>query len=1043
MKHSVMNRTLACLLCAVMLFSLCPAVSLTAFADNGADEPDIELVDYDEPTPETEPGEEQPEDESSDGELPIIPPKSDLVDEIPLVEFGEAEDEIIIRDDAAEINAATGTAVWDVNGTEYTDLNAAITAASSAKKIRLKTSGTLTAGTYTIPNGYTLLIPYDAGTYTIVGDTPSLVKTHSTPTAHRTLTMENGAKIIVNGDLCLASKLSAQGQNGDSWNGTPSGPYGAIVMNSGSTITVKSGGSLHAWGYISRGTGGGGSVIAESNSTVWEALQFRCWRGGTAICGNAINLLLGNINSVFSDNKVWPLNQYYIQNIEVPLTLMNGATEKVYTAANASNRTVGSAATFIGTGGLFVLSSGSLTKSYDPSTDRLIMDISGNATLGSLSVKVYTISLNSANFVMPITNNITINVHSGKTTVSSDFAILPGAKVSIADNAEVEISSSKNIYVYDSAEWGAYAAGGLKMVPVGYSVENGTTAIRTEADLIDAELDINGTLTVKGKIYTTNSGANIRSSGKTGRVVLTTAPSATATTYQATQSSSTMTKVSISCTAAKLLNGDNSFTATAGAAANTTYYYCAGHDKWETGNTYYRVTYNNNYNAENQASGSMNPTQFGSGHQIQLRTNSFMCADGFVFDGWNTAADGTGTSYADGATVTLSANTTLYAQWKLSGYTVTWKNADGTVLEIDENVAAATTPTYNGATPTKAGHSFAGWSTDGSTVLSTLPSVSDNTEFIAVFTLNIATVTISYNKDGETAGSEAAKTFSYGDEIQLPALQYYDLASWSFGAHSGTTAAELNAALNSALETTSGQSIEVTASYTRQKYSIQLYASVGGSETAISGMNADRDVGKSVRVSAPGSYGGQSFSYWEILWRESGSTGAFTHESYVANQKGTFFAIKPGEYKAVAFFGATVPSGEDAVSIRIANIYGENLDGTSKICVTLEVTMPENYTITDAGFVYATNPANLSNDPPPKRTISAANLREGVTALNGSYTSKFTTDSTHSTYYIGGYLSYTDENGASHVYYCKQNTQKTESLVYNTISYDGVTLTVQ
>ena len=37
---------------------------------------------------------------------------------------------------------------------------------------------------------------------------------------------------------------------------------------------------------------------------------------------------------------------------------------------------------------------------------------------------------------------------------------------------------------------------------------------------------------------------------------------------------------------------------------------------------------------------------------------------GYEFIGWNTKADGTGTSYADGQSISIIANTTLYAQWK-------------------------------------------------------------------------------------------------------------------------------------------------------------------------------------------------------------------------------------------------------------------------------------------------------------------------------------------------------------------------------------------
>ena len=52
---------------------------------------------------------------------------------------------------------------------------------------------------------------------------------------------------------------------------------------------------------------------------------------------------------------------------------------------------------------------------------------------------------------------------------------------------------------------------------------------------------------------------------------------------------------------------------------------------------------------------------------------------GYTFAGWNTAANGTGTAYAPGATFTITANTTLYAQWTaLPTYTVTYDANGGT-----------------------------------------------------------------------------------------------------------------------------------------------------------------------------------------------------------------------------------------------------------------------------------------------------------------------------------------------------------------------------
>ncbi|MGM9746488.1 MAG: InlB B-repeat-containing protein [Paludibacteraceae bacterium] len=53
---------------------------------------------------------------------------------------------------------------------------------------------------------------------------------------------------------------------------------------------------------------------------------------------------------------------------------------------------------------------------------------------------------------------------------------------------------------------------------------------------------------------------------------------------------------------------------------------------------------------------------------IDINTSTTVCADdptrdGYKFNGWNTAQDGTGTGYAPGASITLSASVTLYAQW--------------------------------------------------------------------------------------------------------------------------------------------------------------------------------------------------------------------------------------------------------------------------------------------------------------------------------------------------------------------------------------------
>ena len=71
-----------------------------------------------------------------------------------------------------------------------------------------------------------------------------------------------------------------------------------------------------------------------------------------------------------------------------------------------------------------------------------------------------------------------------------------------------------------------------------------------------------------------------------------------------------------------------------------------------------------NFNA-NGGSGSMSSQVFEKGVPQTLNFNTFT-RTGYGFTGWNTKADGSGTSYTNGQTITPTSNLTLYAQWKIS-----------------------------------------------------------------------------------------------------------------------------------------------------------------------------------------------------------------------------------------------------------------------------------------------------------------------------------------------------------------------------------------
>ena len=445
-------------------------------------------------------------------------------------------------------------ALFETGGQRFADLNEAVAyaQANGQSKITLAADGSI-SGSYTIPAGITLLIPFDAAG-TLYTDAPAAIRTTPASKPFRTLTMSEGTSITVNGAISLGGRYFAAGGGQQ---GRPVGDYGYIKMADNSSITVKNGGKLYAWGFIS----GSGSVLAESGATVYEFYQIADFRGGSA--------------SSSMGHGVFPFSQYFVQNIEVPLTLNAGANEQVYSGVYASSTTFTTAINFIGDTGMFKVESGSFTKDYDEKTDRLVFTVNGEAALNTLSLKLASMSVNSASYVLPITNNITINIQSGNVTINQDAALLAGVEVNIAEGAGLTVANGKSIYIYDRDEWVAqnFVTGGKFKAVLNAP---GKHYNRTEANLIDAKVDVNGTLTAIGGIYTTASGADICSSNGTGVYNQQGTPGTETKTYQYTQSGSDVTAHEIPITAAKLHNADGSYADTKGKNSGTTFYYSNG-----------------------------------------------------------------------------------------------------------------------------------------------------------------------------------------------------------------------------------------------------------------------------------------------------------------------------------------------------------------------------------------------------------------------------------------------------------------------------------
>ncbi len=425
------------------------------------------------------------------------------------------------------------SAWFDVGGYMYDDLNQAF---QKGTVVTLACNGTLRAGTYTIPAGKTLLIPFDA-TNTIYTTKPNVVETHKGGTAYRTLTLENGAEITVNGAISVSATESAAGGA----NGFITGDYGQIQMNEGSHITVNGGAALYAWGYI-RGTG---TIDVMDGAAVYENFWVADWRGGTAATG-----MIGNKNGVF------PFSQYSFRNVEVDMNLHAGASE--YGHMSATITLAGIVQTellFIGNSGLFKIEDGYITKSYNPSNGRMKIDIHGDIAFSPITVSLSIYTIRSKDYRLPFNGKMDITLHNGATaTVDQDLEIHPNAEFIIESGAKITLGAGKKIIIYDKDNWNNAYTYGSKF-----------TATSDAKFKVAGEVDASA-----GAVYTTLAGADI--SGEAGgKIILKTGSIDDTTTYQSTQSGTSITYVPITVTPVKLTNGDGSTVETSKAGGTYTY----------------------------------------------------------------------------------------------------------------------------------------------------------------------------------------------------------------------------------------------------------------------------------------------------------------------------------------------------------------------------------------------------------------------------------------------------------------------------------------
>ena len=129
-----------------------------------------------------------------------------------------------------------------------------------------------------------------------------------------------------------------------------------------------------------------------------------------------------------------------------------------------------------------------------------------------------------------------------------------------------------------------------------------------------------------------------------------------------------------------------------------------------TNETDYTLSYNAN-------GGSGAPSNQTKTYGVTLTlSNTKPTRTGYTFSAWNTAQNGSGTSYAPGGSYTANAAVTLYAQWTVNTYAVTFDAQGGSVTPASKSVTYGQ-PYGSLPVPVRAGYRFDGWFTaaDGGT----------------------------------------------------------------------------------------------------------------------------------------------------------------------------------------------------------------------------------------------------------------------------------------------------------------------------------------
>ncbi|MDR2146696.1 MAG: InlB B-repeat-containing protein [Tannerella sp.] len=182
--------------------------------------------------------------------------------------------------------------------------------------------------------------------------------------------------------------------------------------------------------------------------------------------------------------------------------------------------------------------------------------------------------------------------------------------------------------------------------------------------------------------------------------------------------------------------------------------------------------------------GTVNPTTKSVTYDAAVGDLPTPTRSGYTFGGWFTEINGGGTEYTSKTVYNNTEDLTLYANWIVNTYTLTFDAQNGTVNPTTQSV------TYDAAvgdlpTPTRSGYTFGGWFTEinGGGTEYTSATIYNNVEDITLYakwTAVINTYTLIFDPQGGTVNpttKSVTDDAAVGD-LPTPTRSGYTFAGW-------------------------------------------------------------------------------------------------------------------------------------------------------------------------------------------------------------------------------------------------------------------------